>query len=45
MKSIRLFSKNKRGVLLRGADVAWTNGIIPYEILPGYGKHLLGKFL
>ncbi|UJR11875.1 hypothetical protein I4U23_016054 [Adineta vaga] len=27
-----------RGVALRGSSVPWTNGIIPYEILPGYAS-------
>ena len=27
----------KRGVARRGDSVPWTNGIVPYEILPGYG--------
>ena len=31
----------KRGVLLRGETVAWTNGIVPYEIASGYGRDLL----
>jgi hypothetical protein len=30
-------NKIKRGVLRRGTSVAWPNGIVPYEFLPGYG--------
>ncbi|CAF3722778.1 unnamed protein product [Rotaria sordida] len=26
-----------RGVLRRGTSVAWPNGIVPYQFLPGYG--------
>jgi hypothetical protein len=25
-------------VVKRGNSVAWPNGIVPYEIAPGYGK-------
>ena len=28
----------KRGVVRRGDSMAWTNGIVPYEIASGYGK-------
>ena len=28
----------KRGVL-RGAEVRWTNGVVPYEIKPGFRKY------
>jgi hypothetical protein len=33
-------NKIKRGVLRRGTSVAWPNGIVPYEFLPGYGMNI-----
>jgi len=33
----------QRGVLRRGNSVAWTNGIVPYEISSEYGKNNFHK--
>jgi hypothetical protein len=30
----------KRGVLRRGTAIAWPNGIVPYQFLPGYGMDI-----
>ncbi|CAF3430858.1 unnamed protein product [Rotaria sp. Silwood1] len=36
---IYLYSyQNKRGVALGGTGVAWTNGVVPYEIASGYNS-------
>jgi hypothetical protein len=38
MKFIVFFlNKIKRGAVRRGLPVAWPNGIVPYDFLPGYG--------